>query len=244
MSERRLIVLDPGRIDATTGISELLVEFEDVHVLDPLDFDMPADGIPSLHDRAVELADRIGDQKSGILIGHCTNTALAFELASVLKSRGQPLSRIAVFGPAKVDREAVVYHYARLLVSSGLSDEDAETLAGREWDDLTAGRVRLRGLALTNAAELGLEDDEAETFADVLCERYTLWLGHLAGSLHAGELSPACPVDVIDDDIERGLRVVSLIAPGVEAAGHWSAHPISFDAPASRRQFAELVSSC
>ncbi|GAA1168532.1 hypothetical protein GCM10009664_40140 [Kitasatospora gansuensis] len=182
------------------------------------------------------------------VVAHCMDTALGCELAAALTAAGHGQLRMVLFAPAQADREILRGHAGELLGSLGLPSAEADAFLAGLWDGtvptpeaLRSTGSRLHALALAQAVEFELEAEEAEVFATELCERYQLWLGHLAGQVDHAVGAPGCPVDVIGDDPAAALAAATRIAAFGPARAHHAADPFDFAGPELRDLFHRIL---
>ena len=227
-----LLVLDPGRLDGNPPLREVLSPAAAPStVLDPLDARWPSG--PRSRAAAIAAAAAPEVTRPCTVVAHCTNTALAYEVAAALRGLGTPVAGVVAFAPVHIDPAGVRAHGARLLEALGRPAGTAWREADLEWSasparSLTTLLARLRGAALENAAEAGLDGDEAQEFADMLCGRYGLWMGHLAQHLGVEVTSPGCMVHVVDADPDSGTATARRIAT-VDQLRVWSEpDPLAF----------------
>jgi hypothetical protein len=250
-----LVVIDTPRIGTATTLYDLLSGEPaypgDVRYLDPLRMPWSAGLVPSLRERAVTLADTLGNPGSGpfTLVAHCTNTTLAFQLAAVLAERGSGPRCLVTFAPVFVNAEVVRSHVRELMITLGAGEETAAAVSSETWPDgladppasLARTVAALRRAAMTQAGEFGLEADEADTFAAQLIGQYELWLTHLASHIGGVAAEPGCPVLAVGSSAEEAACSARLIASGVDACGYEFARPNVFTAPELRGFFADLL---
>lgn len=262
-----LLVLDSARIGEASTLHDLL-SGEPAHpgavrYLDPLDQPWPAGFVPSLGERAAAMADALAnpgtERSSGPLaaplrepfavVAHCTNTALACQLAEVLAQRGAGPRCVVAFAPELVDEGAVRSHVRDLMVTLGADEEEAVALGARAWPEALAdpsaafarSMAALRRAAAAQAARLGIEGDEADNFAALLTGQYELWLIHLASHVASAAPEPRCPVLVVDSAVEKAVLAGRRIAPAADVRGYEHPRPNVFTEPDLRALLLDLL---
>lgn len=270
-----LVVLDSARIGEASTLHDLLSGDPAypgaVRYLDPLGQPWPAGFVPSLRERAAAMADTLADPGAApdggldcgldrapgggplsgpfCVVAHCTNTALACQLAGVLAQRGSGPRCVVAFAPEFVDERAVRSHVRDLMATLGADEQTAVTLAAETWPDaltdpgaaFTRTMAALRRAAAAQATQLGIEGDEADNFAALLTGQYELWLTHLASHVGAAAPDPHCPVLVVDLGAEEALATGRRIAPAAHLRGFGHARPNAFTEPALRALLIDLL---
>lgn len=248
-----LLVLDTAKIGTAGTIldlfSEELAEVGNVRLLDPILSRWPDGDLPPLRSRAEALtADAVPDANT-VILAHCTNTALALEVANALTRRGAGPRGVLAFGPVSVTAETVREHVRELMLGLGADAASAGMFSSRTWPDgvadthraLTGSLAVLHGAALEKARGLGLEGPGADQFADGLVERYDLWLRHLASSALAAVPAPDCPIHVVDESRALAYRTMDAISAGADVSVHEFTEPTAFSDSRLRRLLVDVL---
>jgi hypothetical protein len=237
---RHLLVLDSGQIGPGEPISAVLGPDREplgvVTVVDPLDLNWPPEGPPSPRQRASEHAGGLTDF-DGVIVAHCTNAALALELAALVAPEC-----VVLFAPVRVTTAMVGEHTERLLVALGEPEASAARFARQVWHDggpvdvaLRGSFDRLRALARADASGFDMDEWEAERFVSILCGRYEQWLGHLVGQVGVEVTDPTCPVHVLGD------RTAADLLPTGPVRRYDHADPYAFGTPGLQHLFREVL---
>ncbi len=249
VSRARLIVLDFGDIDGNGRLSDAFgdgARHGDVSVMDPLSERWPLDDPGLFAARVRKAAETIAGPPVRAIVGHCTNTTLALEVAAALTGAGTSVGRVVLLAPSRAGRVLIAEQAVRLCAKLGASQQTLDTVNGWLVDaasitgPLTRVFAEMNRLAVEQARDLGLDPEEAEVFAGEIQDRYHRWLGYFAAQLQRPAVAPGCPVDVLADD-PSAVFAVTLGHAGFTVRLHHCPDPFGFTDPAVRRQLADVL---
>jgi len=247
VSQSRLIVLDFGDIDGNGRLSDAFPDgVGGVSVMDPLSERWPL-GEPGLFAARVRsAAEAIAGPPVRAIVGHCTNTTLALELAAALVGAGTPVARVVLLAPSRAGRVLIAEQSVRLCAKLGASQQILDKVYGWLVDaasitgPLTRVFAEMDRLAGEQARDLGLDPEEAEVFAGEIQDRYRRWLGYFAAQWERPAVAPGCPVEVLADD-PAAVGAVTLGSAGFTVRLHHCPDPLGFTDPGVRRQLADVL---